>query len=82
MEINILLLTIIIDFLNFAKNCRKLPIISYKIGVSTPILTNLVGVHPRNIQTKFNANPCSSWNEEVKQEKHHMWVQTACLYLH
>ena len=26
---------------------------------STPILTNAVGVHPRNIHTKFEANPCS-----------------------
>ena len=25
---------------------------------STLILTNLVGVHPRNIHTKFEANPC------------------------
>ena len=32
---------------------------------STPILTNLVGVHPRNIHTKFEANPCGS-REEVK----------------
>ena len=26
---------------------------------STPSLTNLVGDHPRNIHTKFEANPCS-----------------------
>ena len=25
---------------------------------STPISTNLVGVYPRNIYTKFKANPC------------------------
>ena len=49
---------------------------------STPILTNLVGVHPRNIHTKFEANPCSGSREEIKQEKHHVWVQTARLYLY
>ena len=35
---------------------------------STPILTNLVGVHPRNIHTKFEANPC---NEVEKLKKVH-----------
>ena len=34
---------------------------------STPILTNLVGVHPRNIHTKFEANPCSGSREEIKK---------------
>ena len=33
---------------------------------STLILTNLVGVHPRNIHTKFEANPCSGSREEIK----------------
>ena len=34
---------------------------------STSLLTNLVGigVHPRNIHTKFEANPCSGLREEV-----------------
>ena len=32
---------------------------------STPILTNLVGVHLRNIHTKFEANPCSGSREEI-----------------
>ena len=36
---------------------------------STPILTNLVGVHPRNIHTKFEANPCSGLGEEVEKVK-------------
>ena len=36
---------------------------------STPILTNLVGVHPRNIHTKFKANPCSGLREEVEKPK-------------
>ena len=33
---------------------------------STPIL---VGVHPRNIHTKFEANPCSGRREEVEKPK-------------
>ena len=37
---------------------------------STPILTNLVGVHPRNIHTKFEANPCSGLREVEKQKVH------------
>ena len=32
---------------------------------STPILTNLVGVHPRNIHIKFEANPCSRKAKKV-----------------
>ena len=38
---------------------------------STPILTNLVVVHPRNIHTKFEGNPCSGLREEIKQENTH-----------
>ena len=33
---------------------------------STPILTNLVGVHPRNIHIKFEANPCSGLRKTKK----------------
>ena len=34
---------------------------------STPILTNLVGVHPRTINIKnFEANLCSGSRKEVK----------------
>ena len=33
---------------------------------STPILTNLVGDHPRNIHTKFEANPRSGLRGEVE----------------
>ena len=33
---------------------------------STLILTNLVGVHLRNIHTKFEANPCSGLRGEVE----------------
>ena len=36
---------------------------------STTILTNLVGVHPRNIHIKFEANPCSGLREEVEKLK-------------
>ena len=35
---------------------------------STPILTNLVGVHLRNIHTKFGANPWRGSREEVNNE--------------
>ena len=34
---------------------------------SNPILTNLVGDHPRNIHTKFEANPCSGLRGEVEK---------------
>ena len=44
---------------------------SMKNRGSTPILTNLVGVHPRNIHTKFEANPCSGLREEVENLKVH-----------
>ena len=36
---------------------------------STLILTNLVGVHPRNIHTNFDANPCSGFGGEVENVK-------------
>ena len=35
---------------------------------SPPILTNLVGDQPRNIHTKFEANPCRGSREEVNNE--------------
>ena len=37
-----------------------------KNKVSTLILTNLVGVHQRNIHTKIDVNPCSGLREEVE----------------
>ena len=46
---------------------------------STPILTHLVGVHLRNIQTKFEANPCSSSREEVNNEILHSDI-FVCLF--
>ena len=36
---------------------------------STTILTNLVGVHPKNIHTKCEANPCSGSRAEVEKPK-------------
>ena len=36
---------------------------------SNTILTNPVGVHPRNIHNKFEANPCSGLREEVEKLK-------------
>ena len=35
-----------------------------KNGASNLIVTNLVGVHPSNMPTKFEANPCSGFGEE------------------
>ena len=35
----------------------------------TPILTNLVGVHLRNIHTKFEANPWNGLREVEKLKK-------------
>ena len=36
---------------------------------STPILTQLVGVHSRNIHTKFEANPFGGSRDEVEKLK-------------
>ena len=36
---------------------------------STPLLTNLIGVHPRNIHIKYKANPGSGSREEVEKTK-------------
>ena len=36
---------------------------------STLILINLVRLHPRNIHTKFELNPCSGLREEVEKLK-------------
>ena len=38
---------------------------------STPILTNLIGIHTSNIHTKFEANPCSGLREVEKLKKVH-----------
>ena len=40
---------------------------SMKNKGNTPILTNIVGVYPRNIHTKCEANPCSGLREEVEK---------------
>ena len=39
---------------------------SMKNRGSNPILKNLVGDHPRNIHTQFEANPCSGLRGEVE----------------
>ena len=41
----------------------------FKNRGSTPILRNFVGVQPRNIHTKFEANPCSGLREVEKLKK-------------
>ena len=47
---------------------------------STPISTNLVGVHPRNINTKFEANSCSDSRDEVKNGILHSDIVIHCKY--
>ena len=53
------------EFLRIGQKLHKITHNSIKNRDSTPILTNLVGVYIRNINTKFEANPCSSSREEV-----------------
>ena len=52
-------------FKNWPNIAHNYPLFHENRG-STPILTNLIGVHPRNIHTKFEANPCSGLREEVE----------------
>ena len=56
-------------FLRIDQKLHKITPNSMKNRGSTPILTNLVGVHPRNIHIKFESNPCSCSGEEVKKPK-------------
>ena len=44
---------------------------------STPILSNFVGVHPKNIHTKFEANPCNGLREVEKLKKFTTTMDTA-----
>ena len=46
-------------FLRIGQKLHKITCNKMKNSGSTPILTNFVGVHPRNINTKFEANQCS-----------------------
>ena len=57
------------DFLRIGQKLHKITHNSMKNRGSTPILTNLVGVHARNIHTKFEANPSSGLREEVEKLK-------------
>ena len=63
-------------FYRFLKNWPKITYNSMISRGSTPIITNLVGVHPRNIHTKFEANPCSGLRVEVKKLKKFMPTST------
>ena len=54
------------DFLRIGQKLHKIAHNAMKNRGSSSILTNLVGVHPRNIQTKFEANPCSGLREVKK----------------
>ena len=53
------------DFLRMGQKLHKITHNSIKNKGSTLTLTNLVGVHLRNIHTKFEGNPCSGSREEV-----------------
>ena len=57
------------DFLRIDQKSHKITHNSKKNRGSTPILTNLVEVHPRNIPTIFEANPCRGFGEEVENVK-------------
>ena len=54
------------DFLRIGQKLHKITHNSMKNTGSTPILRNFVGVHQKNIHTKFEANPCSGSRKEVK----------------
>ena len=54
------------DILRIGQKLHKTTNNSIENMGSTPILTDFVGVHPRNIHTKFEANTCSGSREEVK----------------
>ena len=56
-------------FLSIGQNLHKITHNSMKNRGRTPILTNFVGVHLRNIQTKFETNLCSGSREEVEELK-------------
>ena len=53
----------------FAQKLHKITHNSMTNKGSTPIFTNLVRVHPRNIHKKFEANPCSGLREVEKLNK-------------
>ena len=53
-------------FLRIGQKLHKITNNCMKNRGSTTILTNL-GVHPSNIHTKLEANPCCSSREEVKK---------------
>ena len=54
------------NLLRIGQKLHKIKHNSMKNIGSTPILTNLVEVQPRNINTKFEANPYSSLVEVDK----------------
>ena len=57
------------DFLRVGQKFHKIVHNSIKNRGSTPILTNLVVAHPRNIHTKFETNSCSGLRKEVQKSK-------------
>ena len=53
--------------LRIGQKLHKITHNSIKSKGSTPILTNLGGVHQRNIHTYFEGNLCSGLREEVEK---------------
>ena len=65
------------------QNIHKITNYSIKNRDCSPILTSLVQVHPRNIHTylkqinlKFEENPCSSLRKEVEKVKKFTTMKT------
>ena len=70
------------DFLRIRQRLHKITHNSMQNGGSTPILTNLVGIHTSNIHTKFEANPCSSSRKEVKNGILHSDIKFYIVNIH
>ena len=51
------------DLLRIGQKLHKIIILPSKSRGSIPILTNLVGLQPKNIHTKFDANLCGGLRE-------------------
>ena len=62
---------------NWQKKLHKITHNSLKNMGSTPILTNLVRVLPRNIHTKFEANPYSGLRDVENVKKFTTTTTTA-----
>ena len=61
-----------ISFKNWPKIAQKYPLFNENRD-SSPLFTNLVGEHPRNIHTEFEGNTCVGL-EEVKMSNYKMYI--------